>query len=91
MMIEGTPFQLRVWWALLNIPLGSTVTYGELARQLRASPRALAAACRANPCPVLIPCHRVVAQNGLGGYAGAGTGPLLAVKRWLLCHEGVHA
>lgn len=86
---EGTPFQLRVWSALREITPGRTVTYGNLARQLGTSARAIGGACRANPCPIVVPCHRVVATNGLGGFAGDTSGRKLDVKRWLLRHEGV--
>ena len=87
---EGTPFRRRVWEALRQIPSGETLTYGALARRLGSSARAVGGACRANPIPLLIPCHRVVAAGGAGGYAGeASGGPRTAVKRWLLKHEGV--
>lgn len=85
----GTPFQQRVWAALRQIPPGSTRTYGELARYLNSAPRAVGQACRRNPIPIVIPCHRVVAQDGAGGYSGATSGPELDIKRWLLTHEGV--
>lgn len=86
--LGGTPFQRRVWAALQAIPPGRTRTYGELARELGTSPRAIGGACRANPCPIVVPCHRVVAADGLGGFAGDTSGRRLAVKRWLLRHEG---
>lgn len=86
--LQGTDFQKRVWKAMLKIPEGEVMTYGELAKKLNSSPRAVGNACRANPLPVLIPCHRVVSQSGIGGYAGKTSGPRLAVKRWLLLHEG---
>lgn len=86
---RGTPFQMRVWDALRRIAQGETLTYGELARVLGSGPRAVAAACRANPVPIIIPCHRVVASNGLGGYSGVRDGDLFAIKPWLLRHEGV--
>lgn len=85
----GTAFQQRVWAALQAIPPGTVLTYGELAKQLNTAARAIGNACRSNPVPILIPCHRVVAQQGLGGYAGEITGDPLAIKRWLLRHEGV--
>ena len=69
--VRGTPFQQRVWRALREIPMGSTVTYAALARRLDAprSARAVAQACAANPLAILIPCHRVVRQDGaLSGY-----------------------
>jgi len=84
----GTPYQIRVWQALRQIPVGTTSRYGELAGTLATSPRAVAAACRANPIPILIPCHRVVAKEGLGGYMGATTGEAVMIKQWLLHHEG---
>ena len=87
--LHGTSFQCRVWRALQSIPPGRTITYGELARQLGTSARAVGGACRANPCPIVVPCHRVVAANGLGGFAGDTSGHKLEVKRWLLRHEGV--
>jgi methylated-DNA-[protein]-cysteine S-methyltransferase len=86
--IQGTAFCRKVWQALLAIPPGTVRTYAELARQLESFPRAVAAACRANPYPILIPCHRVVAKTGLGGYCGQSKGPALAIKYWLLKHEG---
>ena len=88
MELEGTPFQRRVWQALREIPAGQTLTYGQLAERLGTGARAVGNACRANPCPLVVPCHRVVASNGLGGFAGERTGRKLAVKRWLLEHEG---
>lgn len=86
--LNGTDFQRRVWQALQNIPFGQVKTYGQLAKELNSSPRAIGNACRANPFPIVIPCHRVVAANGLGGYAGKTSGPVLERKRWLLLHEG---
>jgi len=84
---SGTPFQQRVWSTLREIPPGERRTYGELARELGTSPRAVGGACRANPVPLLIPCHRVVAANGDGGFAGHTEGRWLEIKRWLLDHE----
>ena len=88
--LRGTPFCRRVWRALLEIPPGRVSTYGELAFLLGTSPRAVAAACRANPYPVVVPCHRVVAKTGPGGYCGQVVGKWLDLKRWLLKHEGWH-
>ncbi len=85
--LEVTPFQSRVLNALLKIPVGKTKTYGELAKQLKTSPRAIGNACRENPIPVIIPCHRITAQNHLGGYSGQSTGKEIDIKRWLLEHE----
>ena len=85
---EGTAFQQRVWQAIAAIPLGQTATYGQIASQIGSGPRAVANACGANNIPLIIPCHRVVAQNGIGGFMqGKENG--LSVKRWLLAHEGV--
>ena len=80
----GTPFQQKVWRALIAIPHGQTLTYGQLAAKLKTSPRAIGNACRTNPLLILIPCHRVLAYNGLGGYSGETRGQQLAIKRWLL-------
>lgn len=85
----GTDFQQRVWRALQAIPPGQTRTYGELARQLGSGPRAVGNACRNNPVSVVVPCHRVVAVSGPGGYSGHMAGVPLRRKRWLLAHEGV--
>ena len=87
--LRGSPFQLAVWRALLEIPWGETRTYGALAARLGrpGGARAVGGANHLNPIAILVPCHRVVqAGGGLGGY-GAG----LAVKRWLLAHETAHA
>ncbi|PZP38478.1 MAG: cysteine methyltransferase, partial [Pseudomonas fluorescens] len=85
--LQGTPFQQRVWQALLEIPQGQTMTYGQLATQLGTSPRALGGAVGANPIPVIIPCHRVMGQNGkLTGFSAPGG---VITKQWLLNHEGI--
>ena len=85
----GTPFQRRVWAAIARIPRGEVRRYADLARELGSVPRAVGQACGANPLPLLIPCHRVVSAQGLGGFANARDGYLLDTKRWLLAHEGV--
>lgn len=84
---EGTKFQQKIWQELLTISPGETKTYMDIAKKLATSPRAVGNACRANPIPIIIPCHRVVAKNGLGGFGGACTGKLLAIKKWLQTHE----
>lgn len=84
---SGTLYQHKVWQGLLAIPSGRVLTYGELARHLDSGPRAIGQACRANPIPLFIPCHRVVAQNGLGGYMGEPSS--INYKRALLQHEQV--
>lgn len=89
MRLFVSPFQQRVLKALQKIPLGKTITYGELAQQLNTNPRSIGMACRYNPIPIIIPCHRVVAKNHLGGYSGDLDGPNMDIKRWLLNHEGV--
>jgi methylated-DNA-[protein]-cysteine S-methyltransferase len=73
-----------------RIPAGRTRTYGELARDLRSSARAVGGACGANPIPLIVPCHRIIAASGrIGGFMGASTeGFELGIKRWLLEHEG---
>jgi methylated-DNA-[protein]-cysteine S-methyltransferase len=81
----GTAFHRAVWRAICRIPYGSTRTYGELADELDGIARAVGTACGANPIPVIIPCHRVLAANGLGGYSGAGG---VATKQALLRLEG---
>ncbi len=86
--LEGTPFQQRVWRELRAIPAGKTLTYGQLAERVGSGARAVGNACRANPCPLVVPCHRVVASRGLGGFAGERSGRKLEIKRWLLRHEG---
>ena len=83
----GTDFQRRVWEQIAAIPCGQTRTYGDLARILRNAPRAVGQACGTNYFPLVIPCHRVVAANGLGGFAHSSGGYLIDVKRRLLAHE----
>ena len=83
----GTDFQQQVWRAMRRIPAGRVKTYGELARGLHSASRAVGGACRANPIPIVVPCHRVVSASGLGGFMGATRGRALVIKRWLLRHE----
>jgi methylated-DNA-[protein]-cysteine S-methyltransferase len=85
--VEGTPFQLKLWDALCRIPRGKTRTYGDLARELEGEARAVGKACGDNRLPVVVPCHRVVAADGIGGFAHSTGGYLLEAKRWLLAHE----
>jgi methylated-DNA-[protein]-cysteine S-methyltransferase len=85
--LGGTPHQNRVWQAMCAIPRGQTRQYGELARQLASSARAVGQACGANPIPIVIPCHRVVSKAGMGGFAHHRDGYALDIKRWLLAHE----
>jgi methylated-DNA-[protein]-cysteine S-methyltransferase len=82
---EGTPFQLRVWDALREIPYGETISYGELASRIgqRSASRAVGLANGSNPLPIVIPCHRVIGSNGkLTGYGGG-----VAIKERLLALE----
>lgn len=81
----GTIYQQKVWNALLVIPVGRTMTYGELAINLQTSPRAIGQACKTNPLALFIPCHRIVAKNGQGGYMGSAHA--LHYKLALLKHE----
>jgi methylated-DNA-[protein]-cysteine S-methyltransferase len=84
----GTHFQRRVWSEIAAIPAGQTKSYGEVAASIRSGPRAVGNACGANPYPIVVPCHRVVAANqGLGGFARQRAGFLLDIKKWLLQHE----
>jgi len=84
---QGSEFQRRVWSALREIPAGKVMTYGELAQLLGSSARAVGNACRRNPTPIVVPCHRIVAATGLGGFAGDTSGRLTDIKLQLLRHE----
>ncbi|WP_346287533.1 methylated-DNA--[protein]-cysteine S-methyltransferase [Zoogloea sp.] len=86
---RGSEFRRQVWAAIARIPRGHSSTYGELARLLDSSPRAVGQACGDNPFPLVIPCHRVTGRNGIGGFAHDCGGFLLETKHWLLRHEGV--
>jgi methylated-DNA-[protein]-cysteine S-methyltransferase len=88
MELDGTDFQREVWTELTRIPYGETISYGELARRVGrpSAPRAVGQANGRNPIPIIVPCHRVLASNGIGGYGGG-----LKVKRALLAVEGVTA
>ena len=96
LLVEGTELQKRVWQAMCEIPRGRTRTYGELARELCGDEggangwemsRVVGQACGDNKLPIVIPCHRVVAANGIGGFAHSSDGYLIEAKRWLLNHE----
>jgi methylated-DNA-[protein]-cysteine S-methyltransferase len=91
LLIEGSGFQRRLWAALCEIPRGRTLTYGEMARKLGGedfeSARAVGQACGDNRLPIVIPCHRVVAAHGVGGFSHTTEGYLIEAKRWLLMHE----
>ena len=81
----GSPFESRVWAAMQLIPYGETRSYGDLASMIGSAPRPVGRACGHNPIPIVIPCHRVLARGGLGGYSGSGG---LATKQRLLALEG---
>ena len=85
--LEGTAHQRNVWQALQEISYGQVQTYGELAKRLGSSPRAVGQACGNNPIPLVVPCHRVVSQTGQGGFMHHAEGDFLNIKRWLLAHE----
>ena len=84
---RGTAFQQRVWRAIHAIPSGKTLTYLEVAQQLKSAPRPVGGACGANRLPLVIPCHRVVASGGIGGFMHARAGEPIQIKQWLLRHE----
>lgn len=84
--LGGTEHHRAVWAAMCRIPYGETASYGDLARMVGSAPRAVGAACGANPIPIVVPCHRVVETGGgLGGYSGRGGG---RTKTFLLRLEG---
>lgn len=85
----GSEFQNKVWQAIAAIPPGKTQTYGALAKQIGSAARAVGQACGSNPLPLFIPCHRVVAATGLGGFMrSSNASDTLQIKSWLLEHEG---
>ena len=86
----GSAFQHRVWDAIATIPRGQVRTYGQVARHIATAARAVGQACGANWFPLVVPCHRVTAAGGLGGFSkhDDANGFHLGVKRWLLAHEG---
>ena len=81
----GSAFQHRVWDVISDIPPGTVLTYGQVAKRIGSAPRAVGQACGANYFPLVIPCHRVVGSQGaLGGFMNAVAGDPIAIKRWLL-------
>lgn len=86
--LSVTPVQRRILDELCLIPLGKAYTYGEIAKKARTGARVVGTACRCNPLPIVIPCHRVIAKGKIGGYGGVTQGPSIDMKRWLLGHEG---
>ena len=85
--LNGTEFQKRVWQLLSTIKPGQTRTYGDIAVEINSSPRAVGNACRRNPIPIFIPCHRVVSASGRGGFMGKTSGEAMDIKEWLLANE----
>ena len=83
----GTTLQKCIWRACQNIDIGTTKTYSEIAQQVGTSPRVVGNALSKNPILLIIPCHRVVAKSGIGGFAGQTNGTKLDSKKWLLRHE----
>jgi methylated-DNA-[protein]-cysteine S-methyltransferase len=85
---NGKPSEIKVWQAMAAIPYGETRTYGEIAKEVGINARAVGQACGRNPIPILLPCHRVVAADGLGGFSAPGgsdwKGKLLVLERALL-------
>lgn len=84
---QGTDFQQRVWQFMKSIPVGETRCYGDVASCLKSAARAIGGACRRNPVPIVVPCHRIVAASGIGGFNGCIDGAELNLKRWLIAHE----
>lgn len=87
LLTQGGDFYRRVWQAMLAIPLGDTISYSELAKQLGSGARAVARACSGNPYAGLIPCHRVVAKSGIGGFMGYTSGEMVELKMRILAAE----
>ncbi len=88
---RGSDVQCRVWRAIHSIPSGRTLTYLDVARRIGSAPRPVGGACGANRIPLVIPCHRVVASGGIGGFMHSRRGPGIEIKRWLLRHERAEA
>ncbi len=87
---QGSDFRNKVWAELCRIPFGETITYSALARRIGSAARAVGNACRDNPFPLIIPCHRVVSVSGMGGYSGQTEGDFMAIKSKLLTFEAAH-
>jgi methylated-DNA-[protein]-cysteine S-methyltransferase len=84
---EGTAFQRRVWAQIARIPSGHTLSYRDIAQRLGSAPRAVGGACGRNPLPLIVPCHRVVACSGVGGFNQSTGKQTVGIKEWLLAHE----
>ena len=85
---RGTPFQQQVYAEMSAIPLGETLTYGDIADKLEVAPQPVGQACGSNPIPIIIPCHRVVGLEGLGGFSAPGG---VETKVKLLRFEGAYS
>ena len=86
----ATEYQMRVWQQIRKISYGETRTYGDIAADIKSGPRAVGGACRVNRLLLIVPCHRVVGKNDLGGFMGDPDGSLVRRKQWLLEHEQKH-
>ena len=87
---QGTAFQQKVWRVISGLEAGQVLTYKQVGQIIQCgAPRAVGGACGANPYPLIVPCHRVVASHGIGGFAHNDDGFFIEVKRWLLAHEGI--
>ena len=87
---QGTAFQNKVWQVIAGLEAGQVLTYKQVGQLIQCgAPRAVGGACGANPYPLIVPCHRVVGANGIGGFAQHDDGFYIGVKRWLLAHEGI--
>lgn len=87
---QGSDYRNKVWAELCRIPFGATITYSALARRIGSAARAVGNACRDNPFPLIIPCHRVVSVSGMGGYAGKTDGDFMTIKARLLDFEAAY-
>ena len=85
---RGTPFQQQVYAQMRAIPIGETRTYGDIASNLEVAPQPVGQACGSNPIPIIIPCHRVVGTDGLGGFSAPGG---VETKIKLLRFEGAYS
>ena len=90
MVTQGSAFQKKVWQVISGLQAGQVLTYKQVGQIIQCgAPRAVGGACGANPYPLIVPCHRVVGANGIGGFAHNDDGFFIEVKRWLLAHEGI--
>ncbi|MDD5461669.1 MAG: methylated-DNA--[protein]-cysteine S-methyltransferase [Methylococcales bacterium] len=90
LLSQGSEYRHKVWAELCKIPFGQTMTYAALAGKIGSAARAVGNACRDNPYPVIIPCHRIVSASGVGGYCGQTGGDFIAIKNKLLGYEAAH-